>query len=66
MTNDIEQSHYYKSWQEIPRLYRNSKVHYHVYKGTVRGPTFSQPNPIYILTQYFETHFNIILFASVH
>jgi len=45
----------------IPRLLRNTKIYYCVYKISPVVPILKQMNPAHILTYYlFKVHFSII------
>ena len=47
--------------QEIPRISRNPKVHYHAHKRTPPVSILGQPNPVHIPTSHLlQIHLNII------
>jgi hypothetical protein len=66
-TNSMEQGPLWKAntssaTQEIFRILRNPRIHYHVHKSPTLVPILSQINPVRILpTDLFNIHFNIIL-----
>jgi len=61
MVHSPSEANWFEASQEIPRISRNSKVHYRTHK---RPPTVSilgQPNPVYKPTSHLlEIHPNII------
>jgi hypothetical protein len=50
--------------QEIPRLLRNLKVHYHVYKSKPMVSILSQTNPVHNFPTYFHNIYSNIIFPS--
>ena len=47
--------------QEIPHIFWNPEVHYHVHQGLRQSPILDQKNPVHILPAYFfKIHFIII------
>jgi len=55
------EANWFAASQEIPRISRNSNVHYRTHKHPPPVPILDQPNPVHILTsQLLEIHPNII------
>ena len=55
------EANWFAASQEIPRISRNPKVHYHTHKRPPPVPILGQPNPVHIPTSHFlEIHPNII------
>ena len=51
----------FQASQEIPRISRNTKVHYRIHKRPPPVPILGQSNPAHILTSHLlEIHPNII------
>ena len=54
-------ANWFAASQEIPRISRNSKVHYCTHKRPPPVPILGQPNPVHIPTSHLlEIHSNII------
>ena len=55
------EANWFAASQEIPRISRNPKVHYHTHKCPPPVSILGQPNPVHIRTSHFlEIHPNII------
>ena len=55
------EANWFAASQEIPRISRNPKVHYHTHKLPPPVPILGQPNPVHIPTSHLlEIHPNII------
>ena len=55
------EANWFAAGQEIPRISRNSKVHYHTHKRPPPVSILGQPNPVHIPTYHLlEIHHNII------
>ena len=55
------EANWYAASQEIPRISRNPKVHYHTHKRPPPVPILGQSNPVHIPTSHLlEIHPNII------
>jgi len=55
------EANWFAASQEIPRISRNPKVHYHTHKPPPPVPILGQPNPVHIPTSHLlEIHPNII------
>jgi len=55
------EANWFAGSQEIPRISRNPKVHYHTHKRPPPVSILSQPNPVHIPTSHLlEIHPNII------
>ena len=55
------EANWFAASQEIPRISRNSKVHYRTHKPLPPVSILGQPNPVHIPTSHFlEIHPNII------
>ena len=55
------EANWFAATQEIPRISRNSKVHYRTHKRPPNVSILGQPNPVHIPTSHLlEIHPNII------
>ena len=55
------EANWFAASQEIPRISRNPKVHYHTHKRPPPVSILGQPNPVHIPTSHLlEIHPNII------
>ena len=55
------EANWFAASQEIPRISRNPKVHYHTHKRPPPVSILGQPNPVHIPTTHLlEIHSNII------
>ena len=55
------EANWFAASQEIPRISRNPKVHYHTHKHPPPIPILGPPSPVHIPTSHlFESHPNII------
>ena len=61
MQSSSWEANWFAASQEIPRILRNPKVHYHTHKRPPPVSILGQPNPVHIPTSYLlEIHPNII------
>jgi len=55
------EANWFAASQEIPRISRNPKVHYHTHKRPPPFPILGQPNPVHRpISHLLEIHPNII------
>ena len=52
MVQSPSEANWFAASQEIPRISRNPKVHYHTHKRLPPVSILGQPNPVHIITSH--------------